>query len=132
VLSQIYHARIYSSDHQSQMIQKAETLCKTRNVRLIVVDSLMALLRAEYVGIGMLARRQSFLNNMIHALSRISETYNCAVLLTNQVSTKMMGMFSGNDAIGGNSDKMFRQSLLNRSPWLPLPSYVQNEGILIK
>jgi RecA/RadA recombinase len=84
------------------MIQKAETLCKTRNVRLIVVDSLMALLRSEYVGIGMLARRQSFLNNMIHALSRISETYNCAVLLTNQVSTKMMGMFSGNDAIGGN------------------------------
>jgi len=102
VLSQIYHARIYSSDHQSQMIQKAEILCKTRNVRLIVVDSLMALLRSEYVGIGMLARRQSFLNNMIHALSRISETYNCAVLLTNQVSVKMMGMFSGNDAIGGN------------------------------
>ncbi len=102
VLSQIYHARIYSSDHQMQMIQKAETLCKTRNVRLIVVDSLLALLRAEYVGIGMLARRQGVLNNMIHGLSRVAETYNCAILLTNQVSTKMMGMFSGNDAIGGN------------------------------
>ena len=102
VLSQIFHARIYSSDHQMQMIQKAETLCKTRNVRLIVVDSLMALLRVEYVGIGMLARRQGVLNNMIHGLSRIAETYNCAILLTNQVSTKMMGMFSGNDAIGGN------------------------------
>ena len=102
VLSQIFHARIYSSDHQSQMIQKAETLCKTRNVRLIVVDSLLALLRSEYVGIGMLARRQGILNNMIHALSRVAETYNCAILLTNQVSTKMMGMFSGNDAIGGN------------------------------
>ena len=102
VLSQIFHARIYSSDHQLQMIQKAETLCKTRNVRLIVVDSLMALLRAEYIGIGMLARRQSFLNNMIHGLSRIAETYNCAVLLTNQVSVSMKGMFSANDAIGGN------------------------------
>jgi DNA repair protein RadA len=102
VLSQIFHARIYSSDHQVQMIQKAEKLCKTRNVRLIVVDSLMALLRAEYVGIGMLARRQGVLNNMIHGLSRIAETYNCAILLTNQVSTKMMGMFSANDAIGGN------------------------------
>jgi len=74
VLSGIFHARIFSSDHQSQMITKAETLCKTRGVRLIVMDSLMALMRAEYVGIGMLARRQ----------------------------TKMMGMFSGNDAIGGN------------------------------
>jgi len=102
VLSQIFHARIYSSDHQSQMIQKAETLCKTRNVRLIVVDSLMALLRTEYVGIGMLARRQGVLNNMIHSLSRVAETYNCAILLTNQVSTKMMGMFSADDAIGGN------------------------------
>ncbi|MCJ7649490.1 MAG: DNA repair and recombination protein RadA [Candidatus Lokiarchaeota archaeon] len=102
VLSGIFHARIFSSDHQSQMITKAETLCKTRGVRLIVMDSLMALMRAEYVGIGMLARRQSVLNNMIHALSRIAETYNCAVLLTNQVATKMMGMFSGDDAIGGN------------------------------
>lgn len=102
VLSKIYHARIYSSDHQAQMIAKAETLCKTRGVRLIVVDSLMALMRAEFVGIGMLARRQGVLNNMIHALSRVAETYNCAVLLTNQVATKMMGMFSGDDAIGGN------------------------------
>ena len=102
VLSGIFHARIFSSDHQSQMITKAETLCKTRSVRLIIVDSLMSLMRAEYVGIGMLARRQAMLNNMIHALSRIAETYNCAVLLTNQVATKMMGMFSGNDAIGGN------------------------------
>jgi RecA/RadA recombinase len=102
VLSRIYHARIYSSDHQSQMIQKAETLCKTRGVRLIIIDSLMALLRAEYVGIGKLAPRQALLNTIIHTLSRIAETYNCAVLLTNQVSVKMMGMFSSDDAIGGN------------------------------
>jgi len=102
VLSKIYHARIYSSDHQSQMIMKAETLCKTRNVRLIILDSLMALLRNEYVGIGSLAKRQGVLNNMIHGLSRVAETYNCAVLLTNQVATKMVGMFSADDAIGGN------------------------------
>ncbi|MFX1312589.1 MAG: DNA repair and recombination protein RadA [Promethearchaeota archaeon] len=102
VLSKIFHARIYSSDHQNQMIQKAETLCKTRGVRLLIIDSLMALLRAEYVGIGKLAPRQAVLNNMIHALSRIAETYNCAVLVTNQVATKMMGLFSADDAIGGN------------------------------
>jgi DNA repair protein RadA len=101
-ISKIYHARIFSSDHQDQMILKAETLCKNRHVRLVIVDSLMALLRAEYVGIGMLARRQSVLNNMIHALSRIAEMYNAAVLLTNQVATQMKGMFSADDAIGGN------------------------------
>ncbi len=101
-LSRIFTARIYSSDHQVQMIQKAETLCKERGVRLIIIDSLMALLRSEYVGIGKLAPRQALLNNIIHTLSRIAETYNCGVLLTNQVSVKMMGMFSSNDAIGGN------------------------------
>ncbi|MFX0043335.1 MAG: DNA repair and recombination protein RadA [Candidatus Hodarchaeota archaeon] len=102
IMAKIFHARIYSSDHQSQMIQKAETLCKTRGVRLIVVDSLMALLRSEYVGIGSLAPRQAVLNSMIHGLSRVAETYNCAVLLTNQVAVRMMGMFSADDAIGGN------------------------------
>jgi DNA repair protein RadA len=84
------------------MIQKAETLCKTRGVRLIIIDSLMALLRAEYVGIGKLAPRQALLNNIIHTLSRMAETYNCAVLLTNQVAVRMMGMYSAEDAIGGN------------------------------
>jgi len=132
VLSQIFHARIYSSDHQSQMIQKAETLCKSRNVRLIVVDSLMALMRAEYIGIGMLARRQAALNNMIHALSRIAETYNCGVLVTNQVSTKMMGMFSGNDAIGGNSGLILRDPLPHSSPRLSFPGDVQDQGIFCK
>jgi RecA/RadA recombinase len=62
----------------------------------------MALLRAEYIGIGQLAPRQAVLNSMIHGLSRVAETYNCAVLLTNQVAVKMMGMFSSDDAIGGN------------------------------
>jgi len=130
VLSKIFHARIYSSDHQSQMIQKAETLCKTRGVRLIIIDSLMALLRSEYVGIGKLAPRQAVLNQMLHGLSRIAETYNCAVLLTNQVAVKMMGMFSSNDAIGGNSDNIFNISLSNSSPWMSFSSNVQDEGVL--
>jgi transcription termination factor NusA len=123
-LSKIYQARIYSSDHQTQMIHKAESLCKNRNVRLIVVDSLMALMRAEYLGIGMLARRQGVLNNMIHALSRIAETYNCAILVTNQVATKIMGMFSGNDAIGGNSEIISHISLPDCSSWLSFSSTI--------
>lgn len=102
VLSNIFHARIFSSDHQMQMIQIAEQAIKEKHARIIIVDSLMALLRSEYIGIGMLAARQQVLNRMIHDLSRLAETYNIAVLLTNQVATKMKGMFSGDDAIGGN------------------------------
>ncbi len=102
VLSHIFHARIYSSDHQAQMILEAEKLVKEKNVRLIILDSLMALLRAEYIGIGMLPQRQAALNKMIHAMSRIAEMYNVAVLVTNQVAQQIKGMFSGIDAIGGN------------------------------
>ena len=98
----IFKVRIFSTDHQVQMIRKSEELCKDHGVRLIILDSLMALLRNEYIGIGKLAPRQAVLNNMLHALSRIAESYNCAVLLTNQVATQMKGMFSSNDAIGGN------------------------------
>lgn len=102
VLSHIFHARIYSSDHQAQMILEAEKLVKEKNARLIILDSLMALLRAEYIGIGMLPQRQATLNQMIHALSRIAESYNIAILVTNQVAQQIKGMFSGIDAIGGN------------------------------
>ncbi|MHA1888997.1 MAG: DNA repair and recombination protein RadA [Promethearchaeota archaeon] len=102
ILKNIYHARIYSTDHQFQMIRAAEQACIEKNARLIIVDSLMALMRSEYVGIGMLAARQQVLNKMIHELSRIAETHNVAVLLTNQVATFMKGTFAANDAIGGN------------------------------
>lgn len=102
VLQNIFHARIFSTDHQLQMVRAAEVAIKEKNAKLIIVDSLMALMRAEYVGIGMLAARQQVLNKLIHDLSRIAETYNIAVLLTNQVMTVMKGTFAANDAIGGN------------------------------
>lgn len=101
-LSNIYYARIFSSDHQMQMIQVAEQAIKEKHAKIIILDSLMALLRSEYIGIGMLAARQQILNRMIHELARLAETYNIAVLLTNQVATKMKGMFAADDAIGGN------------------------------
>ncbi len=101
-LTNIYHARIFSTDHQLQMIRACEAAIKTKDAKLIIVDSLMALMRAEYVGIGMLAARQQVLNKIIHDLSRMAETYNVAVLLTNQVGVVMKGSFSANDAIGGN------------------------------
>lgn len=102
VLRNIYHARIYSSDHQIQMINAAEVAIQTKGAKLVIIDSLMALLRAEYIGIGLLARRQAVLNKIIHEISRLAETYNIAVMVTNQVATVMKGTFTAQDAIGGN------------------------------
>ncbi|MEX2756465.1 MAG: DNA repair and recombination protein RadA [Candidatus Sigynarchaeota archaeon] len=101
-LSRIHLAKVYSADHQLQMIEQCEKLLATYPIRLIIVDSLMALLRNEYVGIGSLAPRQAKLNKIIHTLGRIAEAKNVAVVLTNQVVTKMMGQFAYEDAVGGN------------------------------
>ncbi|MHA1371942.1 MAG: DNA repair and recombination protein RadA [Promethearchaeota archaeon] len=101
-LQRIHIAKVYSSDHQEQMIEKCEQVIQMYPVRLIVVDSLMALLRNEYVGIGSLVSRQAKLNRIIHLLSSIAESANVAVLLTNQVVTKMAGNVAYEDAVGGN------------------------------
>jgi DNA repair protein RadA len=102
VLGRIFHAKIFSCDHQMQMVRQAEAAIKTYGAKLIIVDSLMAMFRSEYVGIGMLAARQQMLNKLIHDLSRLAETYNIAILVTNQVTTVMKGTFVGTEAIGGN------------------------------
>ncbi|HMF32262.1 MAG TPA: DNA repair and recombination protein RadA [Candidatus Lokiarchaeia archaeon] len=102
-LSHIFHVKVFSSDHQMQMVRNSESIIESHNIGLIIVDSLMALFRAEYVGIGALARRQQALNNLIHDLGRIAEVYNVAILVTNQVATRMLGAgFAQDDAIGGN------------------------------
>ncbi|HME51782.1 MAG TPA: DNA repair and recombination protein RadA [Candidatus Lokiarchaeia archaeon] len=101
-LSRIHLAKVYSADHQVQMIEQCERIVAKYPVKIIIVDSLMALLRNEYVGIGCLAPRQAKLNKIIHLLSRIAEAKNIAVVLTNQVVTKMLGQIAVEDAVGGN------------------------------
>ena len=73
------------------------------NVKLVIVDSLMAHFRAEYVGRESLAVRQQKLNQHLHSLQQIANTYNVAVFLTNQVQAKPDSFFgSPTKAIGGH------------------------------
>jgi meiotic recombination protein DMC1 len=58
--------------------------------RLLVIDSVIALFRSDYSGRGELAERQQKLNIMLSRLVKISEEYNVAVYITNQV-TKQCG-----------------------------------------
>ena len=56
-----------------------------RPVKLIIVDSLTAHFRAEYVGRGSLADRQQKLNRHLHDLMKFGEIFNAAIVVTNQV-----------------------------------------------
>lgn len=105
VLKNIKVARAYNSDHQMLLAEKVEDLIKKQglNVKLVVIDSLTAHFRAEFIGRGTLADRQQKLNKHMHVLAKLADMYNLAVYVTNQVMAKP-DMFFGDptQAIGGH------------------------------
>ncbi|MBI2131158.1 DNA repair and recombination protein RadA [Candidatus Woesearchaeota archaeon] len=90
VLKNIQVARAYNSDHQMLLVEKIDDLIKKKglNVKLVVVDSLTAHFRAEFIGRGTLADRQQKLNRHMHALLKLADTHNLCVYVTNQVMAK--------------------------------------------
>jgi DNA repair protein RadA len=93
VLSKIHVARAYNSSHQMLLVDKVKELSMETPARLLVVDSLTAHFRAEYVGRGALADRQQKLNQHMHDLLRWSDLNNGVVCVTNQVSSKPDAFF---------------------------------------
>ncbi len=103
VLKNIYVARILNSDNQIELIEKADEIIQQKNIRLIVIDSLMSEFRTDYSGRGQLADRQQKLNKHLHALQRLAESHNLAIYLTNQVMDRPDVLFGDPTApVGGN------------------------------
>jgi DNA repair protein RadA len=104
VLEKIHIARAFNSSHQILMAEKVNELIQSgTNIKLVIVDSLMAHFRAEYIGRESLATRQQKLNQHLHTLQNIANTYNIAVFLTNQVQARPDAFFgSPTKAIGGH------------------------------
>ena len=104
VLKNIVFGRAYNSDHQVILIKEAANLIKEKNIKLIIVDSLIGHFRSEYIGRGTLANRQQLINQHLHDLLRLCDIHtDLAVLVTNQVQAKP-DVFYGNplQAAGGN------------------------------
>jgi len=93
ILENIHVARAYNSSHQMLLVDKVKELSKENPARLLVVDSLTAHFRAEYVGRGALADRQQKLNRHMHDLLKWSDVNNGVVCVTNQVSAKPDAFF---------------------------------------
>lgn len=103
ILKNVYVARAYNADHQMLLAEKAGEMIKEKNIKLVIVDSLTAQFRSEYLGRGMLADRQQKLNKHMRTLQRLAEFNNVAVLVTNQVMENP-GILFGDPTtpIGGN------------------------------
>jgi DNA repair protein RadA len=93
VLKKIHVARAFNSHHQMLLVDKALEMAKEFPVRMIVVDSLTAHFRAEYIGRGALAERQQMLNKHMHDLLRFGDLHNTVIAVTNQVSAKPDAFF---------------------------------------
>ncbi|MCS6784697.1 MAG: DNA repair and recombination protein RadA, partial [Candidatus Caldarchaeum sp.] len=135
-LEKIIYAEAYTSDHQMLLVEKADKIVKEKNVKLIVVDSLTAHFRSEYLGRHLLPERQQKLNKHMHKLIRLARAFNAAVVVTNQVMAKPDDVFSTTAVypIGGHivghtshnrillrkvSGKNIRIARLISSPYLP-------------
>lgn len=105
VMSDVLYARAYNSDHQQLLVEKLLGIVSERpqDYGVLVLDSLLAHFRAEYAGRGTLAERQQTLNRHLSILGRLADTYNLAIVVTNQVQSDP-GTFFGDPtkAAGGN------------------------------
>jgi DNA repair protein RadA len=105
VLSNTKVARAYNSDHQMLLAEKVHDLITKQelNVKVVVVDSLTAHFRAEFIGRGTLAERQQKLNKHMHELLKVADMNNVLVYVTNQVMARP-DVFFGDPtaAIGGH------------------------------
>ncbi|MDD5417185.1 MAG: DNA repair and recombination protein RadA, partial [Candidatus Aenigmarchaeota archaeon] len=102
-LSNIIVARAYNSDHQFILAEKAGEMIREQNIKLVIVDSVTAQFRTDFVGRGTLAERQQKLNRHLHTLQRLADVYNVAIYMTNQVMSRPDIMFGDPTApIGGH------------------------------
>ena len=102
-VKKIIYAEAYTSDHQMFLLENADEIIKENNIKIIIVDSLTAHFRSEYIGREMLAPRQQRLNKHMHKLIALARAFNTVAVVTNQVMSKP-DVFFGNalHPIGGN------------------------------
>ncbi len=105
ILKRIYHCNVYSSEQLELLVDDLPKSIEQYNAKLVVVDSIISLHRAEFSGRGTLAERQQRLGKMLNKLRRYADIYNIAVVITNQVISYADGSHPGFDymkAAGGN------------------------------
>jgi DNA repair protein RadA len=103
ILDNIFVSRVTSTDQQILTAERADKLVREKNVKLIIVDSLMSLFRSEFIGRGALNERQGKLNAHIHKLQRLSDSFLLAVYITNQVMDNPGILFGDpTQPVGGN------------------------------
>ncbi len=99
ILEKIFHCQVYSSDHLESVIDDLDKSIEQYNAKLVIIDSIISLHRAEFSGRGTLADRQQRLGKMLNKLRRYADIYNIAVVITNQIVSYPDGTHPGFDSM---------------------------------
>lgn len=105
VLSKIHVARVMTSSQQVLIMDKVNELATQFDVRLIVVDSIMARFRSDFAGGRQnLPERQGMLNQHLAELMSFANRYDSVILITNQMSASpdAGAFFDPMIPVGGN------------------------------
>jgi DNA repair protein RadA len=105
ILTRIYHCRIYNSLELELIINNLGKSIEQYNARLVIIDSIISLHRAEFSGRETLAERQQRLAKMLNKLRKYADVYNIAIIITNQVISTPQSSQFGLDSLkaaGGN------------------------------
>ncbi|XP_027039330.1 meiotic recombination protein DMC1/LIM15 homolog [Pocillopora damicornis] len=88
MLDNVLYCRAYTSEHQYELMDSvAAKFHEEPGVfKLMIIDSIMALFRVDFCGRGELADRQQKLAQMLSRLQKLSEEFNVAVFITNQMT----------------------------------------------
>ena len=93
ILQNITFCKVYNSSHLEIVVKTLGKYIEKCKAKLVIVDSIISLHRAEFVGRGTLAERQQRLNGLIHRILRLAEIHNIAVVVTNQVQSQPDAFF---------------------------------------
>ena len=96
-LQHLHVAKANTSNHMIALVKQLHTHIQQWNVKLIIIDSLMAQFRSEYKGRGTLAERQGELGEIIGRLLRVAQANDVAIVITNQMQSTPDSTYSNPD-----------------------------------
>ena len=102
-LGNISVAPIALSSQIEEYAQQIQLMLAEGEYKMLVVDSLTGLFRAEYTGIGNLATRQYSINHLLNWMRRLGLATDAVFIYTNQVTTQISS-YGGNPSapVGGH------------------------------
>jgi DNA repair protein RadA len=83
----IFWALAHNTEHQRILIEQLYDLIPKNNIKLVIVDSMMGHLRAEFIGRATLNERQGDLGRMLQTLLQVALSMKVTVVYSNQVVT---------------------------------------------